>query len=245
MGLAGEQIMTNEYTLYIEGLMNALRTAKSEEKKRYNNAIDIEDMAEATSVTIDARGKILKLRKWIEQLQSMYNEINEVYGSDYTFLIPKSKSVSPAEEPVIGNVETEDENIENEDEPLTLTEDLFADAMNNNLEDVKTETTFLPSGFELFGMSHSIVNIADFIVSLCEVLIFNHPYKIALLGGMRVTDKQGQLMFSLSEHEIPEPRHKLSNGFYISTTGSISDIKSRCEHILVECGFKTETLKIY
>jgi len=78
MGLAGEQIMTNEYTLYIEGLMNALRTAESEEKKRYNNAIDIEDMAEATSVTIDARGKILKLRKWIEQLQSMHNEIKNI-----------------------------------------------------------------------------------------------------------------------------------------------------------------------
>ena len=70
--------MTNEYTLYIEGLMNALRTAESEEKKRYNNAIDIEDMAEATSVTIDARGKILKLRKWIEQLQSMHNEIKNI-----------------------------------------------------------------------------------------------------------------------------------------------------------------------
>jgi len=71
--------MPNEYNQYFSGLLTALRAAEIEQKKRYDSAIDIEDMAEATAVTIDARTKIQQLRKWIEDLQRINHEVETAF----------------------------------------------------------------------------------------------------------------------------------------------------------------------
>lgn len=55
--------MPNEFNQYFSGLLTALRAAEVEQKKRYDSAIDIEDISEATAVTIDARNKIQQIRK--------------------------------------------------------------------------------------------------------------------------------------------------------------------------------------
>lgn len=67
--------MSNEIEFQINALIDALRTKEQEEKRRYDAAIDIEDMAEAKEVMLDARTKIQKLRKWAESLTSVQKEI--------------------------------------------------------------------------------------------------------------------------------------------------------------------------
>jgi len=76
----------------IVALLDALRASEQEEKKRYNAAIDIEDMAEATAVTIDARTKIQQLRKWTEDVLTIQKEI---HSSSFSTGVP-SGSTSPA-----------------------------------------------------------------------------------------------------------------------------------------------------
>lgn len=71
--------MQNEFDKYFSGLLTSLRVAEAEQKKRYDSAIDIEDMAEATSVTIDSRNRILQLRKWIEDIQRISQEVDSAY----------------------------------------------------------------------------------------------------------------------------------------------------------------------
>lgn len=72
--------MPNEFNQYFSGLLTALRAAEVKQKKRYDSAIDIEDMSEATTVTIDARNKIQQLRKWIEDLQRINNEVETTFS---------------------------------------------------------------------------------------------------------------------------------------------------------------------
>ena len=71
--------MSNRFEMQIQALLDALRTSEQEEKKRYDAAIDIEDMAEATAVTIDARTKIQQFRKWTEDVLSIQKEISASY----------------------------------------------------------------------------------------------------------------------------------------------------------------------
>ncbi|MDL2233237.1 hypothetical protein LJC63_06620 [Ruminococcaceae bacterium OttesenSCG-928-L11] len=71
--------MSNKIAHQITALIDALRTEEQEEKKRYDAAIDIEDMAEAKEVMFDARTKIQQLRKWTESLAVMQEEVSGSY----------------------------------------------------------------------------------------------------------------------------------------------------------------------
>jgi hypothetical protein len=64
---------------YFCGLLTALRAEEVAQIKRYVNAIDVEDMAEATAVTINARTKIQQLKKWVEELQRISGEVAELF----------------------------------------------------------------------------------------------------------------------------------------------------------------------
>jgi hypothetical protein len=72
--------VSDRFSSYFDSLIDALRITEAEEKKRYDSAIDIEDMAEATSVTIDARTKIQHLRKWTEDLLRLRDEIVDTFS---------------------------------------------------------------------------------------------------------------------------------------------------------------------
>lgn len=84
--------MSNEINQYFSELLAALRVAEEEQKKIYDNAIDIEDMAEATAVTIDARTKIQLLRKSIEDLQRIHNEFSSVFTNEHKPLSKTNKT---------------------------------------------------------------------------------------------------------------------------------------------------------
>jgi hypothetical protein len=71
--------MPDEIIRYFSGLFAALRAEEIKQKERYDGAIDIEDVAEATAVTVDARAKIQRLRKWLEDLRRMNREIEIAY----------------------------------------------------------------------------------------------------------------------------------------------------------------------
>lgn len=86
--------MSDRFSSYFDSLIDALRITEAEQKKRYDAAIDIEDMAEATSATIDARTKIQQLRKWAEDLLRLRNEIVDVFSENMlpTEYIPVNES---------------------------------------------------------------------------------------------------------------------------------------------------------
>ena len=84
--------MSNEIHQYFSELLAALRIAEAEQKKIYDNAIDIEDMAEATAVTIDARTKIQLLRKNIEELQRIHDEFSSTFVNEYKVLSGTNES---------------------------------------------------------------------------------------------------------------------------------------------------------
>ena len=226
--------MASGYTHHFEEAVKALRTIESEELKRYNKAIDIEDLAEATAVTIDARTKILKLRQCVESLLSINGEIVAMFAIDPKHTASEITNIQPD----YNSIPDETNNLNNSDESDTTTK-------KNTQNIPKTEPLGdAPSEFEFLGSSYPINGISDLIPALCELLILYRPYKFARMGGSHTIDKNGQLILSLNKQEIKEPHRKLSNGFYINTDCSASDIKSQCELMLVECGYSSEILKI-
>ncbi|ADU26815.1 hypothetical protein [Ethanoligenens harbinense] len=88
--------MSSEIELQINTLIDALRTKEQEEKRRYDAAIDIEDMAEAKEVMLDARTKIQQLRKWSESLTSVQKEIAGSYLASNRIIITPTVVSQPA-----------------------------------------------------------------------------------------------------------------------------------------------------
>ena len=94
-GLSGENqkersgSVSSEIDVRFNALIETLRAKEQEEKKRYDAAIDIEDMTEATDVTIDARMKIQQLRKWADDLKNLQKEISV----SFVFPEPSAQSV--------------------------------------------------------------------------------------------------------------------------------------------------------
>jgi hypothetical protein len=112
--------VSNEIELQINALIDALRIKVQEEKKRYDAAIDIEDMAEAKVVMFDARAKIQQLRKWTESLVAVQSEISN------SFLVSDKASIKQAVVPqIVAKKESEPEEAETiqAPEPDRSTED--------------------------------------------------------------------------------------------------------------------------
>ena len=225
--------MENGYTYHFEEAVNVLRAIEGEELKRYNKAIDIEDLEEATAVTVDARTKILKLRKWVESLQTINGEIVAMFPIDPKHTVLDKK---PDDNSIQVGINNSNNGGESDDTTKKNTKNI------PNTEPLSDGV--VPTDFEFLGDSYTISGISDLITSFCEILILNRPYKFARMGGNRATDKNGQLILSLNKQEIKEPHRKLSNGFFINTDGSMSDIRAQCDLMLVECGYSAETLKI-
>lgn len=79
-------------------LIDAMRVEENEQKKRYDTAIDIEDMTEATAVIIDARTRIQQIRKWLEELTKLQEGIHSYFSETEQLVVPADDSVS-IEEP--------------------------------------------------------------------------------------------------------------------------------------------------
>jgi len=237
--------MIDGYIQHFEGLLNALHAAEAKEKQRYNNAIDIEDMAEATAVTIDARTKILKLRKCIEDFHSLNADVATIYPVEpletASIFVSNESTSHKIEEPSqmeIGEIDSS-ASIVNED--VEDNKDIFAHE-DINIESLDANVN--PSEFSLFGKTYSFNDVGDFIITFCEIVILHRPYKFAGFGLRNTSNERTQIKFGLEKEQIAEPRNKLSNGFFVNTSGTMAEIKTLCKHILVECGYNAEALII-
>lgn len=67
--------MANNFSQNFKELLKLFREKEEEQKKRYYDAIDIEDMDEAMAVTRDAKVKTQQLRNWIGDLERISEEI--------------------------------------------------------------------------------------------------------------------------------------------------------------------------
>lgn len=198
--------------------MTALRVTEIEQKKRYESAIDIEDMTEATAVTIDARTKIQQLRKWIEDLQRINHEVETVFP-----VVPSATQ------------ESGDTIVDIVPQPIRTVE-------RHNDDDSSTQNIPI-KGFVLLGKPYNTSSWQELLTMLCETMVLKKPYKFAGLGTNARMTQFSRPILSLDEQQI-ESRQKLSNGLFVDTGGSDNEIKIRCEHILSACGYSSDVLQI-
>ena len=204
--------ISNEINQYFSGLLAALHNAEVEQKKIYDNAIDIENMEEATAVTFDARKKIQLLRKSIKELQHVHNEYLIVFPSEH------------------GNISKENPDTAPNKPAVAVKKD---NQININ-----------PKEFYLLGKSYSVNGWQEILVLLCEAMLLRKPYKFANISIASLTNISEQRVLSWEEQPITEQYAKLSNGLYVTTTGSPKEIKMRCEYILKACGYNSDELRI-
>gem|GEM_PF-2764901 len=256
--------MPNEFNQYFNRLLTALRAAEVQQKKRYDDAIDIEDMSEATAVTIDARNKIQQLRKWIEDLQRISNEVETTFSAVPSSTHKSDDMAADFAPQAIAELERQDSD-ENSSasqaEDLPLPVDEKAESENDDVvglppiisqvELASGETTvdddaFGPlsiEGFTLFGKQYNTSSWQELLIRLCETMVLKKPYKIASLGANAHLTQLGRPILSLNGQQI-ESYQKLSNGLFVDTGGSDHEIKTRCEHILSACGYSSDVLQI-
>lgn len=214
----GAYQIPNVVNQYFNELLTALRAVEIEQKERYDSAIDIEDMAEATAVTMDARTKIQQLRKWIEDLQ----RINLEFGTAFP-VIPAATQESGG---MIVDIIPQ---------PTGMVE-------RDNDDDSSTKSIAL-KGFVLFGKPYNTSSWQTLLTMLCEIMVLKKPYRFVRLGVNARVEQYSQPILTLDEQQI-QSGQKLSNGFYVDTGGTENEIKIRCEHILSACGYSSDVLKI-
>jgi hypothetical protein len=210
--------MSNEFDQYFSGLLTALRAAELEQKKQYYSAIDIEDMAEATAVTIDARTKIQQLRKWIGDLQCISEEVATALHTEHpTAQEPTAEDTGSTQQPA---------------KAVVLIDEGYG------------FTAGSPQKFVLLGKTYSINGWQELLTKLCEAMVLRKPYRFAKLSVTPALGVSERRILSLDEQQITAPRTKLSNGLYVTIAGSPTEIKTRCEHILSACGYSNDVLQI-
>jgi hypothetical protein len=236
--------MPNDFTQYFNELLTALHAEEAEQKKRYNCAIDIEDMAEFTAVTIDAQTKIQRLRKWIEDLQRINHEVETVFPDER---LDTQESVE-----ILAAIMQQSANaiiqVDEEDTPFNILiepeveQTVFEESVVMICNDEPVIDS--PKKFILLGKPYSVNSWQELITKLCEALLLKKPYKLATLSVAPLPGISEQITLSLDEQQIKEPRTKLSNGFFVTAAGSPNEIKIRCECILKACGYSSDVLQI-
>ncbi|MDR1580490.1 MAG: hypothetical protein LBS35_09050 [Synergistaceae bacterium] len=217
--------MLDGFDSYFNGLVAVLRTEEAEQKKRYYNAIDIEDMAEAMAVTIDARTKIQQLRKWIEDLRRIREEVTSALSDE------SDSDIAVAEE-TLSETQSEILTIPNEG-----CEAVFSQNIEEGIADEPTSFTFLDKTYAVDGWQ-------ELLIKLCETMILNKPYRIAGFGVSCPLNTTDRTIFSFDETQTAHSPKRLSNGLFVETDGSAIEIKSRCEHILEACGYSLDVFRI-
>jgi hypothetical protein len=217
--------MFNEFDSYFNGLMTVLRAAEAEQKKRYDNAIDIEDMTEAMAVIIDARTKIQQLRKWIEDLQRIREEVTSALSDENNGDVATVEEILPETQSEIPTVSIEEREI--------------ASSQENEANLVDKPTAFI-----FLDKIYTINSWQELLVGLCEAMILHKPYRIAGFGVSCPLNTTDRTIFNFDETRIAHSPKRLSNGLFVETDGSAIEIKSRCERILEACGYSRDVFQI-
>ena len=244
--------MSDELNQYLGGLLAALRAEEVTQIQQYCNATAIDDMAEALAATIGARTKIQKLRQWVEELQRVKREVDELFPATPPLSQPINETpVDDAPQSVPDVKEQSDENIltsqntgesvrQNQSpEPLgeQAPAELVSEARYNEADQTALE------GFTLIGKRYAASNWQEVLVKLCEAMILIKPYKMASFGINDHAAQTESRIFSLSEPQIISGQ-KLTNGLFVDIGGSGGEIKKRCEHILLACGYNSDALQV-
>lgn len=74
--------MSNEIASQLSALIDALLGKESEEKARYNAAVDIVDIKEAKDACRDSLARIQQLHQWTGKLIGLLDEVNDSFLSD-------------------------------------------------------------------------------------------------------------------------------------------------------------------
>lgn len=162
--------MSNEIEQKMNALVDALRTEEQKEKRRYDDAIDIEDMTKAKEVMLDARAKIQQLRKWAESLIVLQAEITDAY------LASKIAAPPPAEVVTESRVKNESESV--------ITETVWTSEPEQNTEDTQYSSAGEYVRQKLYQLSRSgfvfsdeqLRNIQD---SIWSRKVLNLPHQFA------------------------------------------------------------------
>lgn len=238
--------MALNFKQFLNELIIFLDEEDTEQKKRYYSAIDIEDMDEATAVTLDARGKIQQLRKWIEDLHRINSEIESSWmACKMTAQLLDAEDreeIDLTQYVTLFSSENTDRRADKlEGDDVTKLEPGKIEQEDNEIADA--QTTMLPGGFYLFEKYYEMEDWKDVIGIICETMILKKPYKMAHLGIKEQYMLSGNPILSLEEQQVQAGK-KLSNGFYVETSGDANDLRMRCEYILSECGFDSDVLQI-
>lgn len=340
--------MLEKFDAQFDNLIATFRLAENEQKKRYNDAIDIEDMAEATAVTIDARTKIQQIRKFIEELSRLKNDVGNIFSENINIGVNELKIEFPVilsseidiitdhEETKIGvyvrsklrdlcdigfqptsnqvndfvqkkwskenlNLNYPFARIYNPSLPL---HDQLSDENGKNRQWseifdfgeykllfcnqwYKGDREYFDNWYKTLSIQESRMDVENIIpiqiesveslpvkssdhsdivegsrkikfldksygantwkellIMLCELIVLHKPYVAARFGIDSSMNSEDFTLFSFDESKILNESKKLSNGLYVDVSGSDTDIKLRCEHIIGACGYNYGELQI-
>ena len=209
--------MLDEYNRNFNGLISALGAIEAQEKMRYDDAIDIEDKAEFTAVTNDARAKIIKIRKLIEGFNLINQEVAKLFNQADS---SKPKEIDE-ERPQSAQQAIQEKDSEAPAEPAEITESAATEAI----------------GFTLLGKPYQVPGLAELVEAFCEAIILKKPHKFAKLAVAKDSEKQIKTAICIDEQKVPKPHIRLSNGMYVYAGGQAAEIELRCRRILNECGY--------
>jgi hypothetical protein len=217
--------MLDGFDLYFNALADVLRAAEAEQKRRYDNAIDIEDMTEAIAVTIDARTKIQQLRKWVEDLHRIREEVTSMLSDENSGDIAADEGTTPETQAAIPAV------------PSEKSETVSSRNIGADIADK-------PAAFTFLDTTYTVDSWQELLVKLCEAMILHKPYRIAGFGVTCPLNTADCTIFSFDQTQIAHLPERLSNGLFVETDGPANEIKSRCERILEACGYDRDVFHI-
>ena len=101
-----------------------------------------------------------------------------------------------------------------------------------------------PISMSVLGKKYPIRFWNEMLVKVCEIMLLKKPYIVATFDKNEKLNSDRRTNFSYSENEIKFTRKRLSNGLWIETNRSRSDIIRVCSDILTICGFPPDAMII-
>ncbi|MDR0652445.1 MAG: hypothetical protein LBG12_03960 [Synergistaceae bacterium] len=101
-----------------------------------------------------------------------------------------------------------------------------------------------PAKFTLLGKDYEVKAWNDMYVKVCEVMLLHRPYIMAAMDKDSEFNTGGRTNFSYLRSEIKYDEKRLSNGLWIETNRSSSELLDSCCRILEKCGFSPDALHV-
>ncbi|MCK4260832.1 MAG: hypothetical protein KAX49_17780 [Halanaerobiales bacterium] len=216
-------------------VLDELKSLEKQYRKIYNNAVDIEDFEISQKTQSDAYLRIRKLKEWKSIVTDLYTKVSD---SNIIEIIP--------------SIEIDDE-VSVTSEMIDATYDKLDknnDTVKQNLEDNEKATTYDRSentckeliSIKLFDKVYSLRHWSEVLIKVCEITLLKKPYIVARFDKEAILNSNKHINFSYLESEIKFNKNRLSNGLWIETNRSATDIVKVSKKILQLCGFDEKDL---